>query len=243
MNQSRNRQFVSVGFGLVVAAIVGVLASAILTLPLETTGLADDVAGKLGPAGARNPVTAVLLNFRGYDTLLELTVLLLAVLGARVLATADSRDVAERTSRPVNPVLLGFIRVVAPVMIVVAGYLLWVGGHAPGGAFQAGAVLAALGVLLQLGGVNWTQILFLSASGERLLLVAGLAVFLAVGAGTTISGGRPLLAYAPSAAKWCILLIEAVATVSIAAILLALFCSGTLGKAEPSREKREQGRG
>lgn len=236
MKQLRNRHFVNVGFGVIVAAIVGVLGSAILTLPPEATGLAADVNGKLNQAGAMNPVTAVLLNFRGYDTLLEVTVLLLAVLGAQALAAAGSRDDTGHIGAPINPVLTGFVRVIAPVMIVVAGYLLWVGGHAPGGAFQAGAVLAALGVLLRLGGVNWTR--HLSARGERLLLVAGLAVFLAVGLGT-VSGERHLLEFSPVAAKWLMLVIEAVTTVSIAAILLALFCSGTLRDGDRSREKRE----
>lgn len=239
LNQRRrNRQLAVVGFGVVVAVIVGVLGSAILTLPTEATGLHADVEENIEQAGAENPVTAVLLNFRGYDTLLEVTVLLLAVLGARALAAAASSEEAERTGTPDNPVLLGFIRVVAPVMIVVAGYLLWVGGHAPGGAFQAGAVLAALGVLLQLGGVNWTQ--HLSAHGERLLLTAGLAVFLAIGVGT-MSGERHFLEYLPLAAKSLILVIEAFATVSIAAILLALFCGGTFRDAGQSHESRRRG--
>lgn len=234
MNQTLNRQLVAIGFGVMIAAIVAVLGVAILVLPVEATGQADNVEDRLDQAGAKNPVTAVLLNFRGYDTLLELTVLLLAALGARALAMADARDEAEHFG---NPVLAGFIRVIAPVMIVVAGYLLWVGGHAPGGAFQAGAVLASLGVLLKLGGVNWPQ--HLSDRGERLLLVAGLAVFLAVGVGT-MSRERQLLEYSPPSAKWLILLIEVVATVSIATILLTLFCGGTLNANGNSHKTRER---
>lgn len=233
MNRTENRQFVSVGFGVIIAAIIGALACAVWSLPAEAPGLAGAVERDLDQAGVENPVTAVLLNFRGYDTLLEITVLLLAVLGARALAAAGARDETELAGAPVNPVLLGFVRVIAPVMIVVAGYLLWVGGHAPGGAFQAGAVLAALGVLLKMGGVNWTQ--SFSESGERLLLVAGLAVFLAVGVGTMF-GGRHLLELPPRNAKWLILLIESVSTLSIAAILVALFCGGSLRNVDQSQE-------
>ena len=43
-------------------------------------------------------------------------------------------------------------RLLVPVLILVAAYLLWVGAHAPGGAFQAGSVLGAAGVLLLLSG-------------------------------------------------------------------------------------------
>jgi hypothetical protein len=78
---------------------------------------------------------------------------------------------------------------------------------------------------LDLGGVNWTR--SLSPLGERWLLILGLAVFLMVGVGT-MSGERHLLEYPRSNAKWLILLVEAVTTVSIAAVLMALFCCGTL---------------
>jgi len=224
MSQPKQTALINIAFGVVVAGIIGVLGVAIFSLPREAVGLSAAVEADLDRAGAKNPVTAVLLNFRGYDTMLEIVVLLLALIGARVLTTADaSSDVKQ--SQPVNPALLGFIRIVAPVMIIVAGYLLWVGGHAPGGAFQAAAVLAAMGVLLKLGGVHWTR--NLSKRGERLLLVGGLTVFLAVATGVMTSQ-RGFLEYPPPAAKTLILLIESAATISIAAILLSLFSSGTL---------------
>jgi len=224
MNESRFRQLLVVGFAALVVAIVGGLATAIVALPTEATGLAPNVEQQLGQSGAKNPVTAVLLNFRGYDTMLELTVMLLAVLGARALTRGGIGD-DPYTGLRMSPVLDGFVRVIAPVMIVVAGYLLWVGGHAPGGAFQAGAVLAALGVLLHLTGVAWSR--HLSESTERWLLIAGVAVFLAIGVGS-MSAERRFLEYPSAWAKWLILSVETVATISIAAILLALYRSGTL---------------
>ncbi len=224
MSQPKPTALMNIAFGIVVAAIIGVLVVAILSLPSEAVGLSAAVEADLDQAGAENPVTAVLLNFRGYDTMLEIVVLLLAVIGARVLTAADASSEVKQ-SHPVNPALLGFIRIIAPVMVIVAGYLLWVGGHAPGGAFQAAAVLAAMGVLLQLGGVHWTG--NLSERGERLLLVGGLAAFLAV-ATVVMTSQRGFLEYPPPAAKTLILLIESAAAVSIAAILLALFSSGTL---------------
>jgi multisubunit Na+/H+ antiporter MnhB subunit len=237
MNEPRHRPLIVVGFAVVVAAMVGGLGIAIWTLPTQATGLAFQVEGRLDLAGAENPVTAVLLNFRGYDTMLELTVMLLAVLGARALTGGGSADDVSRIDLPVTPVLRGFVRVITPVMIVVAGYLLWVGSHAPGGAFQAAAVLAALGVLLRLTGV--ACISYFSESGERWLLTAGMAVFLAVGVGT-LSVGNRLLEFPPSGAKWLILLIETVATLSVAAILLALYCSGTLRPPAASHDQPER---
>ncbi|MDF1529204.1 MAG: DUF4040 domain-containing protein, partial [Sedimenticola sp.] len=56
------------------------LGYALLSLPEIADGLTLNVKEKMAQSGVKNPVTAVLLNFRGYDTLLEMVVLLLALL-------------------------------------------------------------------------------------------------------------------------------------------------------------------
>ena len=48
------------------------LGYVVLSLPPYATGLSVEVAANLETSGVSNPVTAVLLNFRGYDTLLEM---------------------------------------------------------------------------------------------------------------------------------------------------------------------------
>ena len=114
-------------------------------------------------------------------------------------------------------------RLLVPVLILVAGYLLWVGGHAPGGAFQAGAVLAAAGVLLVLAG--WRPGATLVGLPLRIVLVAGPGMFVAVGVAAILMGGRAL-EYPPSLAGALILLIETTATLSIGITLSALFLGG-----------------
>lgn len=242
MKESRKQRLATFGFGVLVAAMVGVLATAVWHLPEEPPGLAGEVEARLGDAGASNPVTAVLLNFRSYDTLLEIAVLLLAVLGAQVLA-GDEADLAIvrdgvrlRDDPSSNPVLEGFVRVAGPIMVLFAGYLLWVGGHAPGGAFQAGAVLAALGILLLLAGTH-TRLAVMAPAVERGVMVAGLGAFLTVGIGMLLAERR-FLEYPVPGAKWLMLLIETCATVSVAAIMIALFRGGRLirGTCPPQRE-------
>ena len=194
------------------------LSWAMFELPPPEARLPEQVAVRLAETGVSHPVTAVLLDFRGYDTLLEVGVLLLAVIG--VLATrADVRDGAEPTP---EPVLLALARVTVPLMVLVAGFLLWAGAHRPGGAFQAGAVLAAAGVLLRLAGrlPAWAAPGF----AARLGLAVGFLIFLIVAAGVMV-GGVPLLDYPPDLAGGLILLVEAGLTISIALTLAGLFLS------------------
>jgi multisubunit Na+/H+ antiporter MnhB subunit len=207
------------GAGVLILLLAGGLALALgwamLSLPEFALRLPDEVAANLDQSGVAHPVTAVLLNFRGYDTLLEVAVLLLALLGVLAL----SRQAGGRAPVPAHPVLQTLARLLAPLMLLVAGYLLWVGAHAPGGAFQAGAVLAAAGVLLRLAGLlpAWAQPNRLLRAG----LALGLAVFVAVAAAALLEGS--LLQYPPALAGALILLIEAGLTLSIGLVLASLY--------------------
>ncbi|MAT65450.1 MAG: sodium:proton antiporter [Gammaproteobacteria bacterium] len=200
------------------------LGLAVLSLLPEPAGLQAQVAAELGRSGVSNPVTAVLLNFRGYDTLLEVLVLLLALLAAWSLEAEPPR----REAAP-GPVLDLLLRLLLPVLVLAAAYLLWAGAHAPGGAFQAGAVLGAAGVLALLAG--WRLQPHLTGLPLRLAIVIGPGGFLLV-AWALLLTGRPLLEYPPALAGALILLIETLATLSIAATLAVLF-QGSRPAAEP----------
>jgi len=194
------------------------LGYTILSLAPYAAGLSPEVAANLDSSGVINPVTAVLLNFRGYDTLLEMVVLLLALLGVWSIGGA-----AEPHEGKPGPVLDFLTRLLTPLLILVAAYLLWVGAHAPGGAFQAGSVLAAAGVLLLLAG--WCLPPRLMALPLRLVLVAGPCAFIAMAALTLLIQGQ-LLEFPPAQAGILILVLETVAMFSIGATLAALFLGG-----------------
>mgnify|MGYP000683360264 CR=1 FL=1 len=201
------------------AGVTGLLGAALATVGLPGPGLVGTVAANMPTSGVNNPVTAVLLNFRAYDTLLEVVVLLAAVVVVWSLAErAAPRPVPAR-----GPVFLGFARLVLPATVVVAGYLLWLGAFAPGGAFQAGALLAAVAIVLLLGG------LYRPATAERgrtrLAFGLGLAGFAGAGA-LTLGLEGAMLGYPPASAKTWILAIEALLTLSIAATLAGLFLGG-----------------
>lgn len=180
-------------------------------------GLAELARAELSRTGVTNPVTAVLLNYRALDTLLELGVLLAALLGIWSLGAATP------PYQRAGPVFDGMTAWVVPLLVLTAGYLLWIGAKAPGGAFQAGALLAAAGVILRLGGDPRAGLP--AERVQRALAICGIATFLAVGVGTLIAG-RGFLDYPDAWAGSLILLIEAFATLTIATLLTAAYVGG-----------------
>ncbi len=179
--------------------------------------LYEQVISQVPVSGVSNPVTAVLLNFRAYDTLLELAVVLTAVL--TILTLNDKRANHETA----NPLLQGMTRWLVPLLIVTAGYLLWVGAHAPGGAFQAGAMLAAAMILLQLSNPSSMQGFNLYLL--RVLLVIGIFIFVLVGV-WMMSVNDDFLSFTPAWAGTLILIIEFAATLSIATALTLAYLGG-----------------
>jgi len=196
--------------------LVGALALSLLVVGLPTASLSEQVAARMPESGVRSPVTAVLLNFRGYDTFLEMLVLLLVVLGVRSAAPLP----APAPQRPPGPVLEQMLKLTVPVLVIIAVYLLWLGAFAPGGAFQAGAVLAAAGVLMLL--TERRPKAAISEPVLRLLLASGVGVFALVSL-VLIVAGAGMLTYPPEYAAALILLIEVLATVAIGVTLIVLF--------------------
>ena len=121
----------------------------------------------------------------------------------------------QRHARP-DEALVFLARLLPPVGIVLGVYLLWAGADEPGGAFQGGALLAAMWLLAMIGGL--TAAPAISDRRLRLLLVGGPAVFLAIGfAGFALADA--FLAYPEAYAKPLIIVIEVALMLSIAATL------------------------
>jgi multisubunit Na+/H+ antiporter MnhB subunit len=194
------------------------LAAVVLTLPSPAPTLAPAAAANLPAFGLGNPVTAVLLGYRALDTLLEKVVLFIAIIGVWSLTRdrlwGGQPGLRYRADRDDVLVLLG--QLLPPVGIVVGIYIVWVGADNPGGAFQGATILAAMWILTIMAGIADTPPI--SRAWLRFVLVAGPAVFLAVGfAGFVVPG--TFLAYPTGFAKPLILVIEAAMTLSVAATL------------------------
>jgi multicomponent Na+:H+ antiporter subunit B len=121
--------------------------------------------------GMKNLVTAVLLNYRGFDTFIEVVVIvsaLAAVLslprGAGAAPTGGAASPAPEADVPVSPVVLFAVRLLAPFIALFAIAMLFRGHITPGGGFQAAAVFAAIAIALAL-----------SFGGDRLARLEGRA--------------------------------------------------------------------
>ena len=200
-----------------VAAASAVMLAAIVSTP-AAEGLRAPAMAELAETGVSNPVTAVLLDYRGYDTFLELVVVALAVVGTGA-AAPEPADPAPMT----GPVARAAAALLVPAILLVAGYLLWTGSSRPGGAFQAGALLAGGLVLLEAtsdGRPAWRL-----GAALRIGAAAGAAAFLLAGLGALAVSGRFLDYPGPAAAYAMILAVESAAAVSIAICLSALFAA------------------
>jgi len=191
------------------------MIDAMFALPGAEIDLRQAVMEQLSLSGVDHPVTAVLLNYRGYDTLLEIAVLLLALFGLLALGL-EPREVTMQAG---EPALQWVARLAVPMMVIFSIYMLWAGAHRPGGAFQAGAVLGAAAVLLHLTELlpGWEQ----PRLRLRFGLSLGFLLFLAIAALLLVEGG--LLRYPPSWAGQLILLIESGLTISLGLLLGGLF--------------------
>ena len=196
--------------------IASMVGYAVLSLPESSTTLQSLVDNNIAVSGVSNPVTAVLLNFRAYDTFLEMVVLLTALLGVWSIKEVPIESMTDFK----DPVLFTLVDLLVPFSILVTIYLLWVGAHAPGGAFQAGSVFAASMVLLMLSGRQP----FLNFKGLALhfTLIIGVMIFISISIYSILATGE-LLKYPISQASSIIFILEGMATVSIGLTLSLLF--------------------
>jgi len=97
--------------------------------------------------GASNIVTSVVLNYRGFDTLGEVTILFAGAiaLGA-VLFTGKKR--IEREVYPASSILSTACKLLFPPILLFGAYIFIHGHLTPGGGFQGGAIAASAFLLI-----------------------------------------------------------------------------------------------
>jgi multisubunit Na+/H+ antiporter MnhB subunit len=211
------------------ALLISVALAALVLFPSGApVSLAPAALESLPESGLGNPVAGVLFVYRSLDTLLEKVVLLLALVG--VWSLAPDRDWGGipglRIFSPPDGILTFLAQTLPPIGVLVGIYMCWVGASEPGGAFQGGAVLAAMWLLVIIAGLR--PVPSIASQTMRLALVIGPIVFMAIGiAGIFLAGS--FLGYPAGYAKPLIVVIEGTLTLSIGATL------GLLAAGPPDR--------
>ena len=100
--------------------------------------------------GAVNIVTSVVLNYRGFDTLGEVTILFIAALGLGTVLYGKKKKVKEGLE-PASLILYTGCRLLFPLILLFGAYIFIHGHLTPGGGFQGGAIIASGFLLSYLG--------------------------------------------------------------------------------------------
>ncbi len=105
--------------------------------------------------GATNLITAILVTYRGLDTLGEVTVLFLAaaIVGlvlSRGREAHSAEEVAGAVAPPVGELLNTGKNLLVPLILLLGVYVIANGHLTPGGGFQGGAILASAILLMLL---------------------------------------------------------------------------------------------
>ncbi|MCP5290209.1 MAG: monovalent cation/H+ antiporter subunit A [Burkholderiaceae bacterium] len=156
----------------------------------------------LPKGGGTNAVNVILVDFRGYDTFGEITVLGIAAVG--VLALLDGLRVRRPAADPegrtwsygAEPLLLRMAaRVVLPMALVVTAFIFWRGHNLPGGGFIAGLVTAVALVLQYMAmGQARAEAVVHGAAGRRFTRWIGIGLGIAWLTGTgAFLLGKPFL--------------------------------------------------
>ena len=136
---------------LALAIGLGVAALAWMVLTRPTHSISDYFLQQSLPlGGGANVVNVIIVDFRGFDTLGEITVLGIAALTIHALLASMGAGLPGPALHPQAPSLMLQLvsRGVLPFTVLIAIYLYLRGHNAPGGGFIAGLVLA-IGLLLQ----------------------------------------------------------------------------------------------
>ncbi|NLV55501.1 MAG: DUF4040 domain-containing protein [Acidimicrobiales bacterium] len=166
------------------------------------TTVSDTFIERAYPDGhGRNVVNVILVDFRGFDTLGEITVLAAAAIGAVALARAGRRPGGVRDSAAPPPVPLDRItvlevstKVVFIALSTAAIYLLLAGHNQPGGGFAGGIVAGAAVALRYIsGGIESVRRLSRSKPwtplGVGLITAAGAAIVPLLFGGSVLESG------------------------------------------------------
>ncbi|TMP63298.1 monovalent cation/H+ antiporter subunit A [Pseudoalteromonas sp. S1610] len=172
-----------------VGIIIASICYALLTRPLDSISEFFIANAKTG-GGGTNVVNVILVDFRGFDTLGEITVLGIAALGifkllSRIPLYMPASDSEGRPwSKDRHPILLACIsQSLLPLALLVSAYIFLRGHNLPGGGFIAGLVTSIAFILQYMAhGTAWINERF--DVNYRKIIASGIAIAMFTGVGS-----------------------------------------------------------
>ena len=198
---SNGRRVRDIALAVLAGAGVTALMWAVLTRPLESIAWYY-LAESMPKGGGTNVVNVILVDFRGFDTFGEITVLGIAAIGALSLMDGLKMDRKLSTSF-LSPVLLSVAaRLLLPFALLVSVYIFLRGHNLPGGGFIAGLVTSVALVMQYMAGglvatseklrMNFPKII---GSGVLVAGFTGLGSFVFGSAFLTSAFGHPIIPF------------------------------------------------
>ncbi len=157
--------------------------------PEQLTGVgAGYVDRSIEELNSPNVVTAVVVTYRGIDTLGEVSVLFLAAAAIALLLRTSAKENSggEKEKRKASEILVTGANLLVPVIMLFGIYIFLNGHLSPGGGFQGGAVVASAVLLLFLAYPGFRLrhgilTVLESLSGTAYVVIAVLGLILASG--------------------------------------------------------------
>ena len=180
--------------------------------------------------GAENIITDVILNYRGFDTEGEVTVIftsMVAVLAVLLVAAPAADSARSGQVVPVSVVVRFIVRVLAPFILLFSAYVVLNGHVTPGGGFQGGTIAGALFIALSLVMTREQTDSLLPRKSEHLLQAAAPISFFLVGMTGLVLFGEYLYYPRDEALRWLTTLMLIVIEIGIgvggASVLVRIF--------------------
>ena len=163
--ESSNRRLsIDLTVSALIGCVIGTICFAMLTTPLNSISDFFIANSKTG-GGGTNVVNVILVDFRGFDTLGEITVLGIAALGifkliAKMRIYVPTRDDKGRPwTKDRHPLMLAMVsQSLLPLALLVSVYIFLRGHNLPGGGFIAG-LITSVAIIQQYvaNGVLWIK--------------------------------------------------------------------------------------
>ena len=188
---SPNRVVRDLFLAVLIGGVVGTITFALTTRPLESiSGYYIENAKALG--GGTNIVNVILVDFRGFDTFGEISVLAIAAMGISLLLErmrpfhSEADHGGPGWAAEPHPMMLAVVsKAVLPLAIMVSIYIFFRGHNLPGGGFIAGLItsVALIQQYIALGSAWMNErlsinYLYLIGSGLLIAAVTGAGSFL-----------------------------------------------------------------